>query len=168
MSVTITNVTTQTEAASTTSLAITGVTAAIGDWLILGVSLDNNGTAGVASLSATVTDSAGNTWVNQSLTNQTAGVAGDGATLGVYTCHVTAALSAGSVTINCSPATVAKAVAMQKMVAGTGETVAVHSVGAGVAGSSTAQSAGAVSVPIGATIFGFTAMEINGAPTADS
>lgn len=165
----ITNVTTQTENASTASLAITGVSAAIGDWLILAAAVDNSGVAGVASLSTAVTDSAGNVWVNRGgLINRTqAGAANDGTTLGIWTCQVTSALTAGSVTLSFSPNAVAKAVAIQKAVLGAGKTWAFSAVGPGVTAQSTTQNAGAVSVSNGQTIWGFTATEDNVAPNPD-
>lgn len=170
MSLTVANVTTDTENASTSGRTVTGVTAAIGDVLVMGASFDNAGAAGIASLSTTVTDSAGNTWVNQSLTNRTAaGVANDGTTLGIWTCLVTATLTAGTVTLSCSPNTTAKAVGIAKTTPGAaGDQVLIYAVGPGVTAGGASQSAGTVSVPIGYTIFGFSALEANAAPTADA
>ena len=101
---------------STATLDVTGVTAAVGDWLVLACAADNAGTAGVSSTSATITDGAGNTWTRRSETNNTPGGAvSDGTTLSIWTCAVTSALSSATITINFSPNTASKAAILKKI-----------------------------------------------------
>ena len=76
------------------TLSLTGVTAAVGDWLILACAADNSGASGVSSTSASITDAAGNTWTSRSQVNYTpGGAADDGTTLRIWTCAVTSARS---------------------------------------------------------------------------
>lgn len=163
MALTITD---EASANSTTSggtLPLT-VTAAVGALLLLVVAADNAGTAGAASLSSSaVSDSAGNVWVNRTLTNQTAGVVSDGTTLGVWTCMVSSALSAGTVTVAFSPNTTAKAAVIKKIVPAAGQMVVVSAVGTAAHGNGTTYAAPTVSVTSGDTIFGFYAVESSGA-----
>lgn len=160
MSLTVSALATATSNASGATLAVT-VTAAIGDMLVLAVAADNAGAAGVASLSATVTDSAGNTWTNRGgLINRTAAsVASDGTTLGIWTCLVSATLTAGTITASFSPNTTAKAALVWKAVAPAGQVPTFHSVGAGVTGIGSTWSTGNVAVPSGYTFIGITALE---------
>lgn len=156
---------------STTSgatLQITGVTAAVGDWLVIAISSDNQGGGGQVSLSS-VQDSASNTWEQRSITNNDPGAAGAGITLGIFTAKITNALSSGSVTVNFSPNTTSKAAALFKVTPGAGEEVAFRAAGPGAtATSSTAQTITATAVQNGDTIFGAVALESNALPTADS
>lgn len=158
MAFTISNETSANSIVSGATLTLT-VSAVVGAMLLLGVAADNAGTLGVESLSPTVTDSAGNFWVQQSLVNQTAGVVSDGATLGIYTCLVTSALTAGTVTVAFSPDTTAKCAVIKKIVATANEMIIVAGVGAGAKGSAAAWAAPTVSVTSGDTIFGFVAVE---------
>jgi hypothetical protein len=167
VALTISNEATANSLVSGSTLTLTA-TAAVGTVLVLGVAADNAGTSGAASLSSTVTDSAGNTWINRSLITQTAGVVSDGTTLGIWTCMVGAALVAGTVTISFSPNTTAKAAVLQKVTPAAGEMVLVASVGAGSHGNGTTWAAPTVSVAAGDTIFGFVAVEGITAGTADS
>lgn len=141
------------------TLVISGVTFAIGDLIWLAVSADNTGVAGAASLSTTVTDSAGNTWVNRGgLVNRTPGAAADdGTTLGIWTCLATVALVAGTVTVSFAPDTVAKAAIIRRAV---GVLPTFHSVGGGASNSGTTWSTGTIAaVPAGYTVVGFVAVE---------
>ena len=152
------------------TLSLTGVTAAVGDWLILACAADNSGASGVSSTSASITDAAGNTWTSRSQVNYTpGGAADDGTTLRIWTCAVTSALSSATVTINFSPNTASKAAILKKIVPAAGETiefVGVDATGTTVTG--TALDAPTVSVAQGQTIFGFGTLESNGPGTADS
>lgn len=170
MPFTITNVDAQNLGASLGSTLTLTATAAAGTMLVLACSADNRGLLGVSSLSTTVTDTAGNTWVNRSLTNYTpGGAASDGITLGIWTCRVTAAMVAATVTLNFSPTTAGRAAILYLVTPGAGEMITVGSgVGPGYSGTGTAYTASAVSVTSGSTIFGFTALERNSPPTADS
>jgi len=168
VALTITNEASANDTVSGATLALT-VTAAVGTLLMLGVAADNAGTAGAASLSSSVTDSAGNTWTNQSLLNRTnAGVASDGITLGIWTCMVTTALVAGTVTVNFSPSTASRAAIIKKVTPASGEMVLIAGVGAGATGGATTWDAPTVSVTNGDTIVGFTALEATSAGSGDS
>lgn len=162
MALTISNVTTANSTTSGATLDLTGVSAAIGDWLVLAVAADNFGAAGISSTSSTITDAAGNTWTQRSSTNNTpAAAAQDGTTLTIWTCAVTATLSSATITVNFSPNTTAKAALLKKVVPGTGEAVRFISVGVGFTGTTTPFSSGNVSVDVGYTIFGYTSLENN-------
>lgn len=153
------------------TLVISGVTAAIGDMLVLGVAADNAGASGVASMSTTVTDSAGNAWTNRGgMVNRTAAsAANDGTTLGMWTAPVTAALTAGSVTVSFSPDTASKAAIIQKVSPAVGEQVNFSAVGVGVSGAGTSFSTGTIAaVPNGYTVFGFVATENNNPAVGDA
>lgn len=90
---------------STSSITLPNITASVGDMIIIGVSAKNSGTAGAAAMSSTAcSDSAGNYWRNQTLTNNSPGnVTNDGITLGIWTTFVTYAMSNSTVTIAFSP-----------------------------------------------------------------
>jgi hypothetical protein len=149
------------------TLAIGSVTAAIGDWLVIAIAADNAGTDGVSSV-ASVTDSAGNSYTLRSDTTYDPGAAADGATLAVFTCILTAALAAGTVTVNFSPNTTACAAIAYRVQPGSGDTIAFRAVGAGSTGNGTAASLTASSVESGDTLFSFAAHETRTAVTADS
>lgn len=168
MALTFSNVGTATSTSSSATLVETAVTAAVGEWLLVVVAADNNGTNGVASLSDSMTDSAGNTYELLSKITRDPGAASEGTTLGIWLARITTALSSGSITANFSPNTTSKAMAVKKIVAGDNEQVGIHEIGAGVTGSGTAYSSGAISVPNGYTMFGATALEQGSAATADS
>lgn len=169
MPLTISNVTTANSTTSGATLDLTGVSAAIGDWLVLAVAADNAGAAGVSATSASITDAAGNTWTRRSETNNTpTGAANDGTTLSIWTCPVTATLSSATITVNFSPNTTAKAALLKKVVPGAGEVVRFVSVGAGFTGTTIPFSSGNVSVDVGYTIFGYTAAESANSFTNDS
>ena len=91
------------------------VTASIGDMLVAVVSADNNGTAGVSSISG-ISATGGNAWTNQVTINRTPGAAAaDGATVAFYTSTITSALASATVTVNFSPSTTAKAVSISRV-----------------------------------------------------
>lgn len=148
---------------STTSgstLAITGVTAAIGDLLVLFCAADNAGTAGVTSTSTSITDAAGNTWTSQTPTHQSPGnTANDGTDLSIWTSLITATLTAATITINFSPNTTSKAAAIQQAVPAAGCAMVVGTVGPGVTGSGNSRTSGLVSVALGTTMIGACAIE---------
>ena len=156
--------------ASGATLSLTGVTAAIGDWLVLACAADNAGTAGVSSTSASITDGAGNTWTRQAVTtNSPGGSVSDGTTLSIWTCPVTATLSSATITINFSPNTTSKAAILKKLAPAAGEKPYFVSAGAGATGTASGTwAAPTVSVPQGSTIFGFVGNESAVAQTADS
>lgn len=168
MALTFANVTTGTSNASGASMTSGSATVAKNVWIIVAVAADNAGTNGVSSITS-VTDSAGNYYRELSETNRTAGnVANDGTTLGIYLAKVTNALSAGTITVNFSPNTIASAMSVKSITPGAGEKVSVLTIGSGVTGSAATFSAGAISVPNGYTIYGATAIEQSTPAVADS
>lgn len=165
---TVSELTTAFSTVSATSIDVIDVTADVGVMLVLAAAADNAGTSGVASLSDTVTDSAGNTWINQQLLNYSPTSTNSGTTLGIWTCHVMSALAAGTVTLSFSPSTVAKAAAIWQV---EGISPSIYVIGSGATGSSAAPSSGVIaSVPEGYTVFGFVATEnsADGAPDSDT
>lgn len=106
---TITQIASQTSNTSEASWQITGLTASVGDWLVVAVAADNAGTNGAASLSTTLTDSASNTYDHRELLNRDPGAANAGVTASLWTAAITSALSSGSITVSFSPNTTAKA-----------------------------------------------------------
>lgn len=164
MALTISQVGSNNSATSTATLAVTAVTAAVGDWLVVMVAADNAGTNGAASLSS-VTDSAGNSYTMTSSTYDP-GAASAGATFGLFHARTTATLTGGTVTANFSPNTTAKAMVIYKVVPGANEVVAFDRVGAGYTG--TTKSITATAVTNGYTIFAGMAVETNAAVTADT
>ena len=139
---------------SSASVSATGITANVGDLLILAVTSLNTGAAGVSPIAATVTDASGNTWVRQWALNQTAGVAGDGNSQSLWTCQVTNPLSSASVSVGFSPNSTAFGALLYRVQCS--GPITISSVGAGTVGSGVnPQTTGAVSVTSGFTIFGF-------------
>lgn len=157
-------------ATSSATLVATNITAAVGDMLVVFVAADNAGSSGASSTSATMTDSAGNTYTRRSVVNRTAAsAANDGVTLSIFTAPVTTALSAGSITANFSPNTTAKAMVVKRVTPSAGATVQYVEVGTGASGSATTQGAPSHTVPTsGDTIFGASAVETSAAITGDS
>jgi len=145
------------------------VTAAVGDWLVVVVAASNDGTLGAASIT-TVVDSGGvNTYNQRALINYDPGAAGAGATLGIYTCAVTSALSNATITVNQSGNTDDKAVQVYKVVPGAGETISLIAVDtSGLTGNATEYTANTVSVTSGDIIFGAAAIETDDAVTGDT
>lgn len=171
MGLTVSNVTTANSTTSSATLAVTGVTASIGDMLILAVAADNAGTAGAASLSTSVTDSKGNTWDNRGgIVNQTAGgAANDGTTLSIWTCLVTIALSSDTVTCNFAPNTASTCATLKKASPAAGEQAQVYSVGVGFHGFGTSHGTGTIAaVPNGYTLFGYSSQQQTGPASSDS
>lgn len=166
MSLTITNHASALSIASGATLPVTAVSAAVGDLLVLACAADNAEAAGANSISSSVTDSAGNTWVDHGVVNRTAAsAANDGVSLRLWSLKVTTALVSGTVTVNFSPDTVAKAAGIWKV---TGANPHFYSAGSGTTGSSATPSTGAVpAVPAGFTVIGFVAAEQHVALTAD-
>ena len=164
MALTISQVGSNNSTASSATLAVTAVTAAVGDWLVVMVAADNAGTSGAASLTS-VTDSAGNSYT-MTRSNYDPGSASAGVTFGLFRAKVTATLTGGTVTANFSPNTTAKAMVIYKIVPGANEVVAFDRVGAGYTG--TTKSITAAAVTNGYTIFAGMAVETNAAVTADT
>jgi hypothetical protein len=166
MGLTFNNVTTANSTTSAATLSTGNVSVSAGDWIIVAVSADNSGTSGVASLQS-VTDAQGNTYQELTKLTQNPGV-NAGITLGIYLAKVEIALVNNTITANFSPNTPAKAMSVKRITPGSGERVAVGTIGSGATGSGTAYSAGAISVTNDYTIYGATALEQATAATADS
>lgn len=163
MALTVSQVGSNNSTSSAATLAVTSVTAAIGDWLVVMVAADNNGTNGAASLTS-VTDSAGNSYT-ATISNYDPGTAASGATFGLFRAKLTATLAAGTVTANFSPNTAAKAMIIYKAVPAAAEAIAFDRVGAGYTG--TTKSITATGVANGYTLFAGMAVETNAAVTAE-
>lgn len=158
---------------STTSntTCVTGgtVTASVGDWLVVVAASSNDGTAGAASQTGVVDSDGVNTYTRRALINYDPGAAGAGATLGLYTCAVTSALSSDTITVNHSVNTSEKAVQVYKVAPGAGETISFIAVDTtGVTGNLTTYAANTVSVTNGDTIFGAASIETDDAVTGDT
>lgn len=167
MALTISNVNSANSTTASATLAVTGVTADVNDWLVVIVSADNAGTNGASALS-TVTDSASNSYSLRSDTTNDPSNASAGISLGIYTSKITAALSSGSITINFSPNVTSKAAVVKRVVPGAEERVVFRSVGGGATGSTSTVTQTASSVANGDTVmFGF-AVEDTTANLSDS
>lgn len=145
------------------------VTASVGDWLVVIAASANSGSNGAASQSG-VTDGDGvNTYTQRALINYDPGAASAGATLGIYTCAVTNALSGDIITVNHSANTPEKAVQVYKVVPGASEVVTfIEADTTGVTGNLSTYAAATVAVTSGDTIFGGAAIETDDAITGDS
>src|SRR5262245_47515390 len=83
-----------------TNAAVTGTTTDK-DWFIVFVAASNDGTspqAGSPSLTTVVDSGGSNTYTQRALINYDPGAAGAGATLGIYTCQLTANITNGTIT----------------------------------------------------------------------
>lgn len=169
MALTISNAGTNNSTTSSGTLVISGVTASVGDWLVVIIGADNAGGSGANSISS-VTDAEGNTYTSRATLLQDPGAADEGATLSIFTAEITSALSLDDVTVNFSPNTTSKTAVVYLVEPDVGDTITFRASGAGAAGATgngTAQSV-ITSVTNGDTIFGGVACETNAAITADS
>lgn len=172
MALTITNVGTNNSTSSSATLTLGSVTADVGDWLVVMVGADNNGTSGAASLSTTMTDDAsggGNTYTNRGgVINQDPGSAAAGVSFSMWTAEITNALSGGTITANFSPNTASKAILAYRVQPGAGESVTFSLVDTGGTGSATTHTAGTAGTDAGQTVFGGSAVETNTTVTGDA
>jgi peptidoglycan DL-endopeptidase CwlO len=167
MALTFSNVNTAISIAAGATLAVGSITAAVGESLVVMVAADNAGTSGVASLSSTITDSVGNTYVLQFITTQVGGAVAGGVTLAVWVAEITTAITNGTITTSYSPNTTAKAITVKKIAAAAGFKPSVVTVGTAAAGSATTSTI-TLSVTDGDTILGVTGVEQSTLGTADS
>jgi len=168
MALTVSQSGTNNSTSASASIDVTNVTASVGDVLLVWVAADNDGTSGVNSISS-VTDSQGNTYNSRVNTTQTAGAANDGATIRCFEAVVTSALSLGTVTINFSPNTTRKSVAVWRLQPSANRTVMFIGAGAGVTGTTAAElTETATGVPINDVIFGCLAVETDDGLTGDA
>jgi len=169
MTLAIADIATATSITSTSTLVVPGVTAAIGDLLVLFAGADNADATGLASLSTVVTDSKGNSWSNRKRLNRApSAAANSGTTLGIWICNVTVALSSDDVTLSFSPATTAKVAQIYKI---TGASPIYKAIATGVTGNGTAIAPANVNVLYGLAIIGVTSIEANafvGASSSDT
>jgi len=161
MTLSVSSLGTTNSTSSSSSIAQTGVTAAVGDWLVVIVGADNSGTNGDLAMTTTsISDSASNTWTNRGgILLRDPGAASAGSSLGCWTAPVTNALSSGTVTCSFSPNVTSKGIIVLKVVPTSGYTVAFRSVGVGSTGTGSTFSV-TESVTLGDTIFGFMAAEV--------
>jgi len=145
------------------------VTAAVNDWLVVIAAASNDGTNGAASMTTVVDSDGVNVYTQRALINYDPGAAGAGATLGIYTCRVTSALSLDTITTNYSVNTSQKSCQVYKVVPGAGEMVSFISADTtGVTGNLTEYLANTVAVTSGDIIFGAAAIETDDTVTGDS
>lgn len=170
MAATISDLANGVSAVAAASLA-TGatVTAAVGDWLVVLVAASNDGSAGASSISGVVDSDAVNTYTQRAIVNYDPGAAGAGATLGVFTCQVTQALSGDTITANFSPNTSEKSIQVYRVQPGASEAISFIACDAtGVTGNATSHAAATVAVDSGDIIFGAAAIETDDAVTGDT
>lgn len=170
MGLTVSNVTTAASTGSSGTLELTGVSADVGDMLVVMVSCDNSQISPTAGGPPTVSvsDTAGNTYTSRVNANYNAGSAANtGVTNRSFTAPITSALSSGTVTVTFSPNTAAKAVLIKKIVPDAGEQV-TYGTNGGTAGTSTTPTITTSSITNGHTVMGFVGIETSEAVTADS
>jgi hypothetical protein len=137
--------------------------------LVVFVACPNSGPSGAAP-TITVDDSDGlNVYTQRAVINRDPGATGDGATLGIFTSHITDAVTSGDITVTLSDSAGAKAIQVYRMRPAAGEVIAfVSADSTGDTGSSANIANGAVSVTNGDTIFAGASVETNGSATGDA
>lgn len=157
-----------TSTSSTATLAFdAGLDFQVGDWAVVAVAADNNGTNGASSTSS-VTDVGGNTYSNRHTGNQDPGAASEGVTLTWWTAPITTALAAtDDITVNFSPNTTSKAALVWRVRPGYGVTLTFQAAG-GAEGTTGSPATGTGARQVGDIVFGAVAREHNSATTADS
>jgi len=123
-----------------------------------------------AASQTSVADSDGtNVYVPRAIINYDPGAASAGATLGFYTCNVTATLSLDTITVTHSGNTPEKAVQVYKVAPGASEAVSfIATDTTGITGNATAHAAALISVTSGDIIFGGAAIETDDTVTGDT
>ena len=144
------------------------VSVSVNDWLVVIIATPNSG-AGGAAPTYTVEDSDGlNTYTERRTINRDPGAAGDGTTLGIFTCQVTDAVTSGTITVTLSDAAGSKTVQVYRVRPATNEVLSHVATSTGSTGNASTFSAPAVSVTNGNIIFGCASLEDNGAASGDS
>jgi len=162
MTLTVTSLGTSQNTTSSSSITKTGVTANIGDWLVVIVGADNAEVNGGASMTtASISDDAGNTYENKGgiAVRAPSAAPSSGSSLGCWVAEVTEVTSSAVITCAFSPNTRSKGMIVLLVEPSTDKSVAFRAVGSAVTGSGTTFSAATVSVDLGDTIFGFLAQE---------
>ena len=168
MALTITNAGSATSILSVASVDVLLVTASVNDMLIVTVANSNGGTDGASSL-VSVTDSTGvNSYDFRAHVNFDPGAVNTGTTLGGFTCLVTAAMVAGTVTVNLSPNTPQTAVVVYRVQPTAGYYPEYLTVGAGTTGTGSSPTITSSSITSGYTIVGMFAAEYDSAFTGDA
>lgn len=166
MGLTVSNVTTASSITLDATLNITGVSADVGDMLVVMIASDNSATSGTSPISS-ISDSSGNTWNQRVNRNQTTGnTVDDGVSIRSYTSAITSALSSGDITILFNTDTSSKAALVKKVSADPGEAIVYIGNGGGDGYSGTPSVS--TTVNEGQTIIAFIGIETRSAVTADS
>lgn len=144
-----------------------GISFAVGDVIVVAISLDNNGTNGATSLTS-VTDAGGNAYTLRQATFDP-GAASAGQTVALAWARIaTALLSTDNVTVNMSPNTTSKAAVVWKLRPDSG-TVIQEVTFAFTAGSNTATPTVTTStIGVGDIVVAAIGAESNGVVTADA
>lgn len=153
-------------ASSATLTCAAGAPVAVNDMIVVVVSADNNGSSGALSLSATMTDTLGNTYTNRQRGNYDPGSAAAGVSLGLWTAEVTKP-GTPTITSNYSPNTTAK-VMLVYIVTASGGFKPVYSnsaVGAGATTGTPTITTASITTPD--MVFGAIGVETNAAVTLD-
>lgn len=150
-----------------TSLAIDGVTAAVGTVVIVGMVADNGHTSGTSSFD-NIVDSANNSWTVDTTVNRTAaGAPNDGTTLRVAHAVITNALVAGTITIGYLESIVSKS-AVTWIVTPNGRKLESYGVAMTDSNFSQTPSSGAISVSLTDTIMAFLGDQRAASPAGDA
>ncbi len=157
-----------------TTLTITGVTASVGDVILLQIAACNTGTSGAAAIISSIADNASSSQNDYWLIgydNYTGGTASDAATIFLYECVVETALSSNTITITFSANNPQKAARAYRIQPGAGETpqlVGTVTFGTGAKGARPTHTLPTTYVQNGDTIFCMAAIETDDTITGDS
>lgn len=160
MGLTVSDVTTATSTTSSGTLEITGVSASVGDMLVVMLACDNTGANGTPP-TVTCTDSGGNTYTSRVNNWRSAtSVPNDGVANRAFTSSITTALSGGTITLSLDPNTTAKTALVKKIAPDAGEEV-TYGTNAGNSSTSTLPTVTTSSITNGHTVIGFVGIETN-------
>ena len=153
---------------SATHVVTAGAAFAVGDYVVVCIGADNNGSNGANSISS-VTDAAGNTYtLAGSGRLNDPGAAAAGVSTRIYYAKVTTALASGdNITVNYSPNTTAKSVAVWKVTVAAGKVLSFIAED-GVTGATANPSRTTPSITNGDLIVAALGAESSGTVTGDS
>lgn len=171
MSLTVSDITSApapgTTPSASTSLAISSVSASVGEWLVVMLACDNAATSGTSPIDS-ISDTGGNTWTQRVNRNRTNGnTINDGVSIRSWTSAITTQIISGTITITFTTNTTAKIALLKKITPASGFVVAYGTTG-GADGNSGTPSATTSSITNGHTVIAFVGDEHRGAVTADS
>lgn len=151
MAITVNTAVIEESSTNSTTLNITGVTAAVGDFILVLASSQYTSGGGAAHAMSSASDSAGNTYASR----YNAGTAASaGISLGIFTTKVSSTLTSGTVTVNFSSNVRAKTALVYVLEPSSGNEVYVRLVGAGTAtGNVTSFSTTSSSITSGDIVF---------------